>query len=141
MPTLPWRWTGTTRPDHTLLFVSRFDAHGLKSRGLLFTAGSQLRKVVLDSPGALGVSLRAQPIAGRFYTLTMWQDEASLMAFAHSAEHRAAVGRLHRLGPVTGVLVSRDWDGSQPRWREVVRWVSTVEPGPYHHVGLTGLTT
>src|ERR1700722_4995942 len=97
--TLPWRWTKTVRPERVVVFASRFDAKGLKARWVLFAAGIRVRRHVLASPGALGVSLRAHPLAGRYYTVSMWQDEESLLAFAHSGHHREAMKLIRALGP------------------------------------------
>jgi len=129
--TLPWRWNKAARPQRVVLFVSRFDATGLKDRCILSVVGIRLRRSVLASPGALGVSLRAQPIVGRYYTLSMWEDEASLMAFAHGGQHQGAVGRIRELGPVSGILISREDDPDRPRWGEILDWVANAEPGPY----------
>lgn len=134
MPTmfvLPWRWTTVTRPERTVVFASRFDAKGLKARFVLLVAGIRLRRAVLASPGALGVGLRAHPIAGRYYTLSMWQDEACLLAFARGRHHGAAVARISELGPVSGVLISREDNGARPAWKDIVRWVKSADPGPY----------
>ena len=134
MPTmfaLPWRWTNASRPARGVVFASRFDAKGLRQRWILFAAGIRLRGAVLASPGALGVSLRAHVIAGRFYTLSMWQDEASLLCFAGGVAHREAANRISSQGPVRGVLVSRPGDSSRPPWGEIRRWVATAQPGPY----------
>jgi hypothetical protein len=131
--TLPWRWSQAERPKEVVLFASRFDAVGLRARWVLFIAGIRLRHAVLHSPGALGVSLCAHPIAGRYYTLSMWEDEVSLVAFAHSETHRAAARATTELGPVHGVLISREADNRRPRWRETRRWISTAKPGPYRN--------
>jgi hypothetical protein len=131
MFTLPWRWTTDTRPERAVIFASRFDAKGLKARWVLFRTGIRIRRSVLASPGALGVSLRAHPVAGHYYTLSMWDNEANLLGFAHGVEHQAAVRRISALGPVSGVLIAREDDGARPRWGEVLRWVASVEPGPY----------
>lgn len=131
MFTLPWRWTGPLRPEQTVVFASRFDAKGARARWALLVAGTRLRRAVLASPGALGVSLRAHPLAGRYYTLSMWEDEDSLSAFAHGADHGAVVRHIGELGPVSGVLISRKDDGQRPRWGEIRRWVDSSEPGPY----------
>jgi heme-degrading monooxygenase HmoA len=132
--TLPWQWTGAARaarPDHAIIFASRFDARGLHAGWTLFTGGIRLRQAVLAAPGALGVSVRAHPIAGRYYTLSLWRDEASLLDFARSAEHRAVVKRIARLGPVSGVLLARDAASTRPRWGRTLRWLATASPGPY----------
>jgi hypothetical protein len=128
---LPWRWTNAARPERAVVFASRFDAKGLKARWVLFAAGMRLRRAVLASPGAVGVGLRAHPLAGRYYTVSMWHDEASLLAFAHGGDHQAAVRRITELGPVSGVLISREDAGSRPRWGDIRRWVASAEPGPY----------
>ena len=139
MFTLPWRGTKAVRPERSVVFASRFDAKGFRPRWTLFVAGIRLRRAVLASPGALGVSLRAHLIAGRFYTLSMWRDETSLLAFAHGRRHQAAVRGISELGPVSGILISREDDGTRPRWSDVLQWVASTEPGPYRMAPTRGL--
>jgi len=129
--TLPWRWASRSRPERALLFASRFDATGLKDRWRLLVGAAGLRPVVLNSPGALGVSLRVEPFAGRFYTLSMWADEASLKAFAHDEPHRRAVRSVRGIGPVQGILVSRPARPVRPDWTDAVAWVDGCAPGSY----------
>jgi hypothetical protein len=134
MLVLPWRWSNGPRPHDALVFASRFDGAGLRQGWRLLIGGIRLRRAVLAAPGALGVSLRAHPIEGRYYTLSMWRDQESLMAFAHGPAHRRAVRGMAELGPVRGVLVSRDADPQQrPTWRDTTRWLMAVDPGPYRH--------
>jgi hypothetical protein len=137
MPTmfvLPWRWSGAPRAQQALVFASRFDGAGFRQGWRLFIGGVRLRRAVLGARGALGVSLRAHPIQGRYYTLSMWRDQESLMAFAHGPAHRRAVRDVAELGLVRGVLVSRDADPRQrPTWRDTRRWLTSVDTGPYRH--------
>jgi hypothetical protein len=134
MLALPWRWSDEQRPQTALLFASRFDGTGFRRGWRLLTGGIRLRRAVLGAPGALGVSLGAYPLQGRYYTLSLWRDQESLMAFAHSPAHRRAVRSLAELGPVRGVLVSRDADPQQrPTWRETKRWLTGLDAGPYRH--------
>jgi hypothetical protein len=82
MPTmlvLPWRRTHEPRPENALLFASRYDSTGLRQAWRLFTGGIRLRSAVLRAPGALGVSARAHPFGGRYYTLSLWKDQHSLL--------------------------------------------------------------
>jgi hypothetical protein len=136
MPTmlvLPWRWSGAPRPSSALVFASRFDGAGFRQGWRLLIGGVRLCRVALGA-GALGVSVRAHPLQGRYYTLSMWPDQESLMAFAHGPAHRRAVRRLAELGPVRGVLVSRDADPRQrPTWRDTTRWLAALDTGPYRH--------
>ena len=134
MPTmliLPWRGTGRARAGHTVVFASRFDAASALMGWKLFWYGIKVRRAVLRSDGALGVSLRAHPLKGRYYTMSMWSDEVSLKAFAGSDAHREAVGSVTRLGPVSGVLLSRDDGAGRPQWKETMRWIDAAEHGPY----------
>jgi hypothetical protein len=139
MPTmlvLPWRRTGEPRPENALLFASRFDSTGLRQGWRLFTGGIRLRRAVLRAPGALGVSVRAHPFSGRYYTLSLWKDQQSLLAFAHDPAHENAVATMAELGPARGLLVSRDADPrQQPTWRDTMRWLAALDPGPprYQH--------
>lgn len=137
MPTmlvLPWCWSGEPRPQTALVFASRFDGHGLGQGWRLFTGGVRLRRAVLNAQGALGVSLRACPLQGRYYTLSLWKDQQSLLAFAHGQAHRRAVRSVAELGPVRAVLVSRDADPRQrPTWRDTTRWLTALDTGPYRH--------
>ena len=137
MPTmfvLPWRWSGRPRPQQALLFASRFDGTGFRRAWRLLIGGVRLRRAVLGAPGALGVSVRAHPLQGRYYTLSMWRDEKSLMDFAHGPAHRRAVRGVAKLGPVQGVLVSRDADPhKRPTWRDTMHWLTPLGTGPYRH--------
>lgn len=131
MFTLPWRWIRRPGPGQTVLFASRFDAASPRAGWRLLWGGIKLRRAVVRSPGALGVSLRAHPLRGRYYTVSMWHDEASLQGFARGREHADAVRRMRELGPIGGILISRPSEGRRPRWRDTRRWVDGAEPGPY----------
>ena len=131
---LPWQRTVEPRPENALLFASRFDSTGLRQGWRLFTGGIRLRRAVLRAPGALGVSVRAHPFSGHYYTLSLWKDQQSLLAFAHGPAHRNAVASMAELGPARGLLVSRDADPQQrPTWRDTMRWLAALDPGPLRH--------
>jgi heme-degrading monooxygenase HmoA len=143
MPTmlvLPWRRTAEPRPEHALLFASRFDSSGLRQGWRLFIGGVRLRRAVLRAPGALGVSLLARPLSGHYYTLSLWRDEESLLAFAHDRAHQDAVASMTELGPPRGVLASRPADPHRPSWPAILRWLATMEDGPYRHDGGNGVS-
>jgi hypothetical protein len=137
MPTLlmlPWQWTGQPRPENALLFASRFDSTGIRQGWRLLTGGIRLYIAVVRAPGALGVSVRAHPVSGRYYTLSLWKDQQSLMAFAHDPAHAAAAAGMAELGPARGVLASRDADPRRrPVWPDTTRWLATLHPGRYQH--------
>ena len=137
---MPWRWRQPPVNDRVLVFASRFDGQGTGDarhpRGAirLMRHSLRIRRQALRTPGAVGVSLYARPLRGEFYTLSAWQDEESLRAFAHTGAHRAGVKDLNAHGgQVKGVLISwwedaTDW---RPRWDETLRRVAAATPGPY----------
>ena len=130
---LPWVWTDEPRTEKPLLFASRFDGTGLRQGWRLLTGGIRLYFAVLRAPGALGASVRAHPLSGRYYTLSLWKDEKSLLAFAHGPAHRKAVTSLAELGRARGVLASRLADPRRPTWQGTLRWLGSLEVAPYRH--------
>lgn len=136
---MPWRWRERPTKERVLVFASRFDGQGngggRRSKGALrlMRHSLRIRKQVLRTPGAIGVSLYARPIRGEYYTVSAWQDEASLMAFARTGAHRAGVRDLYAHGNVNGVLISwwADADNWQPSWDDAIRRTAAATPGPF----------
>jgi heme-degrading monooxygenase HmoA len=58
------------------------------------------------SAGIMGVSLRAQPVKGTFWTLSAWTDRQAVAAFARTDPHAAAVKRIR---PWTKSATFRFW--------------------------------
>jgi heme-degrading monooxygenase HmoA len=54
-------------------------------------AAMSVRSQVRRSPGALGVSLVAEPTRKTFWTLSAWVDDAALHAFVGKPPHQAAM--------------------------------------------------
>jgi hypothetical protein len=86
--------------------ASRLELRQLRDVPPFLTAALRIRRQMLGSPGALGVSLIARPLHRTFWTLSAWQDQAALLAAVGrepQAAHEAlpaADGRLglHHLG-------------------------------------------
>ena len=52
-----------------------------------------VRKQVRGSPGAIGVSLIAQPMRKTFWTLSAWRDQPALDAFVGAEPHSDVMAR------------------------------------------------
>jgi heme-degrading monooxygenase HmoA len=136
---IPWRWRTRPTSERVLVFVSRFDAPRGRGSGrwrqtiVLMRGGLKIRRHALKSPGNIGVSLYGSPLRAKFYTMSAWQDEASLMGFAHSPAHMDGIRALYANGRVDGVLISwwDDADGWRPGWRDAIRRADSATPGPY----------
>jgi hypothetical protein len=128
-------WIGRRRPTtgQVLVFVSRFDGQGFRSALTLLMHGMRIWRSAVRSPGSYGASLWARPLRGKYYTLSAWESEEALRAFARSAVHRSGVKAMYAAGNVDGVLISRweDADGWRPRWPEAMRRADVATPGRY----------
>jgi heme-degrading monooxygenase HmoA len=130
---LPWKTVAAPTGERVLVFASRFDGRGFGSARVMLGAGIGIRRGALHAPGCLGASLWARPLRGKYHTLSAWQDEESLAAFARSAAHRDGVRALRAVGPVDGVLISwwenaADW---RPNWKAAISRAAAATPGPY----------
>jgi hypothetical protein len=56
-------------------------------------ASVKVRRQVLASPGALGVSLIAHPFSKRFFTLSAWTDQEAINQFVITQPHRGVMKR------------------------------------------------
>jgi hypothetical protein len=101
MPTVPWR--RRLSPDGAreyLVMASRLPlrspAQVPRFLGLTLAVVRQLER----TEGLVGYSLRAQPLARTFWTLSAWTDAAALARFARALPHQAVTTRLRpHMGP------------------------------------------
>ena len=83
------------------------------------------------APGLLGVSLRAHPVSGVFWTLSAWVDEPSLREFARADPHRTIMKRAR---PWTKSSTFRFWTvpagklTPAPLWADAVARITTSSP-------------
>lgn len=90
MPTLPWTAPKSLPAGDTpvTIMASRLDLRRLRDVPGFLAAALRIRRQMLGSPGALGVSLIARPLHRTFWTLSAWQDQAALTASARREPHR-----------------------------------------------------
>ncbi|MGB2887999.1 MAG: DUF3291 domain-containing protein [Candidatus Acidiferrales bacterium] len=79
----------------------------------------QTRRQLHNSKGLIGYSLHAQPLHRWFWTLSVWEDQQSLMAFVRQAPHAQIMQTLTPLMDKTRFV---QWKVSAsdipPGWRE-----------------------
>lgn len=97
MPTLPWMSASTgVEPagDATaVVMASRFRLRSVRDVLPFLLDAMRVRRQVLASDGALGVSLAAHPLRREFWTLSAWRGRAELEAMAHAEPHRTVMRR------------------------------------------------
>jgi quinol monooxygenase YgiN len=127
MPTLPWRSFARAEPERpcvALLSYLPLDGGGRIPGFLLHTA--RIVRQLRGSSGLLGYSLRAELMAKRFWTLSAWQDEASLHDFVDTRPHAQAMVALRPHMGATRFIrwtaeasqLPLDWGDALRRWRE-----------------------
>jgi hypothetical protein len=80
MATLPWTAPKSSPgPEGPVtVMASRLELRRLYDVPSFLTAALRIRRQMLGSPGALGLSLIAKPLQRTFWTLSAWQDPESL---------------------------------------------------------------
>lgn len=127
MAVIPWRSFGRPQPERRYLCLLSYLplADRRHIPGFLLSTVrimAQLRK----SRGLLGYSLRAQAIAKRFWTLSVWEDEESLGDFVRAPPHgRTMTALVPRMGKtrfirwmITGSELPPSWEDALRRWKE-----------------------
>jgi quinol monooxygenase YgiN len=127
MPPLSWKWAERAAPDHECLALLTFLPLNRHRHipGLLLQA-MRITRQLRQAAGLFGYSLYAEPAAKRFWTLSAWQGEASLLDFVQAQPHaRAMTEMAPRMGEtrflrwtLAGSELPPRWDDALKRWRE-----------------------
>jgi len=87
---LPLPWKTLAAPDSNREYLALLSFLPLKHYRMIpkflrltFETQRQLR----ESKGLIGYSLHARPLRRRFWTLSVWEDQQSLMNFVRQAPH------------------------------------------------------
>ena len=90
IPDLPWHAAGTGSGPGVVL-VTRLELRRLRDVPAFLRVSLAIRRQVMRSPGARSLQLRAQPLARTFTTVSWWDDDAAVRAFARAEPHRGAM--------------------------------------------------
>jgi heme-degrading monooxygenase HmoA len=96
VPTLPWTPVEAPPPgSDAVVLGSMLQLRSYRHFLSFLRAAMQVRRQVRTSPGAVGVSLIAQPTRKTFWTLSAWTDQDALDAFVRTAPHADVRQRFH----------------------------------------------
>ncbi len=90
-------WTSIDQPDAgpvAVVMASKFELSSAARSPLFLMHSLRLWRQARQSAGILGVSLRAQPLTGTFWTLSAWTGRQALAEFARTDPHAAAMKRI-----------------------------------------------
>ena len=125
---LPLPWKTLAAPDASKEYVALLSFLPLKRYRMIlrffwltFATQRQLHR----SRGLIGYSLHAQPLRRRFWTLSVWQDQQSLMDFVRQVPHSQIMRALSPHMDKTQFVqwkaaasdIPLDWDKAKARLR------------------------
>jgi len=91
---LPWTTVSTPDPSRTYVgFATRLPLTGHRHTPGFLVDTRRVRRQLAGAPGLVGYSLLAQLGKKTFWTVSVWEDEAALRAFAAAEPHRDVTRR------------------------------------------------
>lgn len=87
---LPLPWKTLTVPNGVSQYVALLSFLPLKhyrTIPMFFWLTFQTQRQIQGAKGLIGYSLHAQPLRRKFWTLSVWEDQQSLMNFVRQAHH------------------------------------------------------
>ncbi|HLK01136.1 MAG TPA: hypothetical protein VKU39_14675 [Streptosporangiaceae bacterium] len=91
-------WTTHDKPEpgqQAFIMASRFNLTSARHTPAFLLGAIRIRRQSLDSPGMLGVSLRAFPLRKQYWTLSAWTGEQALRQFMRAEPHGGFMRRAH----------------------------------------------
>ena len=98
MPALPWAQRRAVEPGRTYVaMASRLPLRRHRSIPRFLRDTLAIRRQLARADGMVGYALDAELARKTFWTFSVWEDQASLDAFATSDPHQAITRRLQPL--------------------------------------------
>ena len=119
----PWKAMEPMQPDRDyLVLASAIPPRSRRSTRALFAGASAVRKQLANTDGVIGFSLLARPLRKQYATLSVWEDEGALTAFANQAPHRELVATLApEMAQTKFVRWTTSGADGRPSWRDALR--------------------
>ena len=134
MPTLPWSTPKGAPPQDTsdlVVMASRLQLRSMRDVPAFLWAAMRIRRQMLDSPGALGVSLIAKPLKRTFWTLSAWQNQAALSATIGRQPHRDVMQRFRpKMAGSRFITWTVPMSALTPNWPEALRRLDSPDSEP-----------
>jgi heme-degrading monooxygenase HmoA len=130
VPPLPWQRMREPKPDEELTaLASHLPLKRLLRTPRFFRHVQAVRKQLRTAPGLVGYSLLARPLQKEYWTLSVWNDEAALMAFVQAQPH---AGVMRALRPEMGATKFVRWPltgvDTPPTWDDALRRLNAEPP-------------
>jgi hypothetical protein len=125
MITVPWIARQKTTGTVETVMASRLQLTSRASvpQFLYLALGAYLQ--VLRTPGVAGAGLKAEPLKGRFWTLSSWTEKDAIGAYSTSEPHRSTVGKLKPKMAGSRFLVYQMT--GKPDWKDAIARIKAAD--------------
>ena len=129
MLTIPWTSAKEQPQTAALVQISRLELARKRDVPGFLIAALRIRRLTLRTPGAGGLSLRAQPLRRTFWTLSTWHDEAAIGEFMRTPGHRAVMVKYRdrMAGSHFHTWSAADESTNRPSWVDAHRRYETSQ--------------
>ena len=129
MLTIPWTSAKEQPQTAALVQISRLELARKRHVPGFLIAALRIRRIALRTPGAGGLSLRAQPLRRTFWTLSAWHDEAAIGEFMRTPGHRAVMVKYRdrMAGSHFHTWSRADQSAGKPSWVDAHRRYETSQ--------------
>ena len=122
MPDIPWTAAGEMEPGREyVVMASHLPLRSLTSTVRFFRAVAAIRKQLRSAEGLVGYTLRAKPLARKYWTLSVWNDRDALAQFMRTPPH---VGIMSSLKPLMAPTRFVQWQitaaEGRPSWSDAL---------------------
>jgi hypothetical protein len=130
--TVPWIFRNRSAEGTVVVMTSRFELTSTAAAPRFMFLALRAYFQALRAPGVVGVSLKAAPWNGTFYTLSSWVDRQALAVYSRSQPHAKIMTSLRSVTR-TSRFVFHDAPGStRPSWKDAMARLAAAddEAGP-----------
>jgi hypothetical protein len=130
MPASPWKSYATADPDREYLVLGSFLPLLRFSATFRFARrAGEVRRQLEHAKGLVGYSMMGKPWARRYWTLSVWDDEAALRTFvAENPHHDMMSAMAPEMGPTRFVRWHARGSALPPQWSDALRRIEQVGP-------------
>ena len=116
----PWKTVQPIDADREYIgVVTELVPKSMRSTGRLFRGARQASEQIARSEGIVGFATLARPLRKQYRTISLWETEADVDAFARSGDHHQLVRDLAaELATVTSTRWRVSGSDGRPRWKQ-----------------------
>jgi hypothetical protein len=120
VPDLPWVAVANPEPSKEYVALATYlPLRRLSSTFVFVWDVQRVREQLGRTHGLIAYSLRARPLRGEYWTLSVWESERALLEFVRDQPHGGVMGTLRsRMGPTAFVRWRTSGASPLPAWED-----------------------